>query len=83
MGEPDVYIEINDVFVNESNKLLKKIIIKKQSEYQKENYPDAKADTSMKCVICGGSYTPRSRFVHNRTNKHIKSIDKIKDYIDS
>ena len=81
MGESDVYIEINDVFVDESDKLLKKLIIKKQSEYQKENYPDAKADTSMECVICGGTYTPRSRFVHNRTNKHIKCVDKIKNYI--
>jgi hypothetical protein len=55
--------------------------IKQQTKYQLENYPDAKPDTSMVCIICGGSYTPRNRFVHNRTKKHIKSIDNIKNHI--
>jgi hypothetical protein len=81
MSDTDLYNEINNEFVDASNKLLKKLIIKRQTKHQLENYSNAKSDTSMTCVICGGTYTPRNRFIHNRTKRHIKSIDNIKNYI--
>lgn len=73
--------EINKKYIEASNKLLSKVIIKYQNEYQKENYPDAEPDTSMTCVFCGGSYTKRNRHIHNRTNKHSKKINSIKKKI--
>lgn len=76
-----LYNEISDEFVDEREKLLKKIITKRQAKYQTEKYPNAKSDTSMVCVICGGSYTPRNRFVHNRTKKHLQCVDNIKNQI--
>lgn len=76
-----LYNEITDEYSKESNKLLNKIITQQQKKHQIKNYPDAESDTSMTCIVCGGSYTPRNRFLHNRTKKHLKSIDSIKNYV--
>ena len=76
-----LYDDINDAFVDAMDIVLKKLTAKQQDKYQIDNYPNAEQDTSINCVICGGSYTLRSRFVHNRTKKHLKSTDDIKNYI--
>jgi hypothetical protein len=79
--DTELYDEINKKIINEQDKIFNKIIIKTQTEYQNKHYPDADPATSIKCVICGGSYTPRSRFIHNRTKKHSKKVGNIKDYV--
>lgn len=75
-----LYDDINKEFNDESLKLFHKIIVKRQAEYQKKYYPDADPTTSIKCVICDGSYTPRTRFLHNRTRKHSKMVENIKNH---
>lgn len=72
----DIYMDV----ISSIDKIIEKILKNKQSEYQKENYPDASISTSIDCVICGGLYTQRSRSIHNNTKKHKKCINIIKKY---
>ena len=79
----DIDAIIDDIHadvITSFNKFIEKILKDKQSEHQKENFPDATFSTCMDCVICGGSYTIRSRSSHNSTKKHKRCINKVKNY---
>ena len=67
-------------------KVLSQIQKDHQKEYKKkleDNGEIFDIHTKITCIICGGNYTAKSRFLHNKTIKHITSVNNIIDYIDS
>ena len=81
VSKTKLYKEINDDLVDANEKFLAKAIKKKQSAYEKKYYPDAQIDTSMVCVFCSGSYTKRSRCIHNKTNLHARSLEPLRKHL--
>lgn len=74
----DVCDEIYTDVITSFDKIIEKAVKNRQTEYQNENYPDANINTPIECIVCGGSYTPRNRSIHNNTKRHKKHINIIK-----
>jgi hypothetical protein len=74
----DICDEIYTDVITSFSKIIEKAVKNRQTEYQIENYPSAKANTRMDCIVCGGTYTPRNRALHNNTKRHKKHINLIK-----
>lgn len=83
MANVELYEKINDEYTAACAKIFKKIIVKQQNEHQHENHKNIEPNTQMKCIICKGRYTLRTRSVHNRTVKHMNKINEITDYVNS
>lgn len=81
INKTKLYGDIGSDFLKSNEKFLAKTIKKKQSEYENKNYPENKIDTSMICVFCGGNYTKRSRSIHNKTNKHMRSLVPLRKHL--
>lgn len=79
--EKTIYDKINRRYEEESENLLAKVFIKFQNEHQLKKDPDALSTTQFECIYCGGSYTKRNRNVHNKTNRHLNSINAIKNKV--
>lgn len=77
----DIVNDIINEYVRMTDKIIFKLIKKQQTKYENENYPDTQSDTRMKCCFCNGTYTKKSRCIHNKTNKHLRSIELLKKHM--
>ena len=81
MANIKLFNEINNDVVKIHDNAIAKVIKKKQHDYEKTLYPDATSTTSMKCVICGGSYTKNGKSIHNKSKKHKNMVGLLTEYI--
>lgn len=69
-----LFEDVTNDFLLANEKIFTKIVKKKQNDFEDKYYPNVDNNKSILCVFCGGSYTKRSRSIHNKTNKHVNCI---------
>lgn len=57
--------------------IIDEMLKKKQKEYDAKKYQLKTPNDKLKCQICGGKYTRRSKASHDTSNKHVKEVQLI------